>query len=134
MEISTDTKSIFSSPKRLTFIFLCLATLTLLYIKKSMIENETAAFEFMADQPAGSILSVRSTLQYITIPLIYAWKFTALGFVIWMGCFLFGYRVTFSQCWGIVLIAEFVFLIPELIKIIWFLVFQSDPNFYELRN
>ena len=98
-----------------------------------MIENETAAFEFMADQPAGSILFVRSTLQYISIPLIYAWKFTALGFVLWMGCFLFGYRVTFSQCWGIVLIAEFVFLIPELMKIIWFLFIQSDPNFYEIQ-
>jgi hypothetical protein len=106
MELSTETKSIFSLPKRQTFILICLATLILLFTKKSMIENETAAFEFMADQPAGSI---------------------------WIGCFLFGYRVTFSQCWGIVLVGEFVFLIPELIKIVWFLVIQSDPNYYEIQ-
>ena len=133
MENTIETKSVFALPKRQTFLLICLATLTVLFVKKSMIENETAAFEFMADQPAGSILFVRSTLQYISIPLIYAWKFTSLGFVLWMGCFLFGYRVTFSQCWGIVLIAEFVFLIPELIKIIWFLFIQSDPNFYEIQ-
>ena len=31
------------------------------------------------------------------------------------------------------LISEFVFLIPEVIKIVWFLVFQTDPNYYEIR-
>ena len=133
MEISTEHKSIFSLPKSQTFLLLCLATLTVLFVKKSMIENETVAFEFMADQPAGSVLALRSTLQYISIPLIYAWKFTSLGFVLWMGCFLFGYRVTFSQCWGIVIIGELVFLIPELIKIIWFLFIVRDPNFYDIQ-
>lgn len=110
-----------------------MATLTLLFIKKSMIENETAAFEFMADQPAGSILFVRSALQYFSIPFIYAWKFTVLGFVIWVGCFLFGYRVTYAQCWKIVLIAEFIFLVPELIKIFWFMFLVGDPTYYEIR-
>ncbi|NOT74610.1 MAG: hypothetical protein HOP08_06755 [Cyclobacteriaceae bacterium] len=133
MEVSNEQKSIFNTPKRQTFILLCLATLTLLYIKKSMIENETAAFEFLADQPAGSFLYIRSALQYFSIPLIYAWKFTVLGLVIWMGCFLFGYRVTYSQCWGIVLVAEYVFLIPELIKIVWFLVIYGDPNYYDIQ-
>ncbi len=133
MEILPEHKSIFAPPKRQRLLLLCLATLTLLFIKKSMIENETAAFEFMADQPEGSILYIRSALQYFSIPFIYLWKFTVLGFVIWVGCFMFGYRVTFSQCWGIVLSAEFVFLLPELMKITWFLGIQSDPNFYDIQ-
>lgn len=133
MESSDEQKSIFAAPKRQTFVLLCLATLTLLFIKKSMIEDNTAAFEFMADQPSGSILHLRSALQYLSVPFIYLWKFTSLGFVIWVGCFMFGYRVTFSQCWGIVVVAEFVFLIPEISKIIWFLVFQPDPNFYDIQ-
>ena len=128
-----EQESLFNLPKRQSFFLLCAATLTVLFIKKTMIENETAAFEFLADQPQGSMLYLRSVLQYLSIPLIYAWKFTALGFVIWVGCFLFGYRVTYNQCWTIVLIAEFVFLIPEIIKIIWFLVFDTDPNYYEIR-
>lgn len=133
METSSEEKSIFAVPKRQTLLLLCLATLTVLFIKKTMIENETAAFEFLADQPQGSILYLRSAFQYLSIPLIYLWKFTVLGFVIWVGCFLFGYRVTFSQCWGVVLVGEFVFLIPEIIKIVWFFAFQSDPNFYEIQ-
>ena len=130
MEILTEQKSVFNTPKRQTFVLLCLATLAVLFIKKSMIENETAAFEFMADKPD---LYIRSALQYFSIPLVYLWKCTVLGLVTWIGCFLFGYRVTFSQCWGIVLIAEFVFIIPELIKIFWFLGIQTDPNFYDIQ-
>jgi hypothetical protein len=133
MENLEAPKSIFTTPKRQTLLLLCLATLTVLFIKKSMIENETAAFEFLADQPEGSVLYLRSALQYVSVPLIYLWKFTVLGLVIWIGCFLFGYRVTYSQCWGIVLIGEFVFLLPELIKIVWFLFVKSDPNFYEIQ-
>jgi hypothetical protein len=127
-----DDSSIYSQSKRQLFLLLCLSTLALLFIKKSMIENETAAFEFLADQPAGSVLHLRSAVQYLSIPFIYAWKFTALGFVIWVGCFLFGYRVTYWQCWKIVLVGEFVFLIPELIKITWFFVVVRDPNFFEI--
>ena len=130
MEISSEENSVFNTPKRQTFVLLCLTTLAVLFIKKSMIENETAAFEFMADQ---TVLSVRSALQYFSIPLVYLWKLTVLDLVLWMGCFLFGYRVTFSQCWGIVLISEFVFIIPELIKIFWFLFIVPDPNFFDIQ-
>ena len=59
--------------KRVMFLFICVSTLLLLFVKKSFIENETAAFEFLANRPEGSVLAVRSALQYFSIPLIYAW-------------------------------------------------------------
>ena len=109
--------SLFSADKKLTFIVLCLISVLLLYIKKSFIENETAAFEFLQDRPEGMILRLISALQFFSIPFIYLWKFTVLGFVLWVGCFLFGYRITFSQCWSVVMAAEFIFILPELVKI-----------------
>jgi len=133
MEQSAEAKSIYEVPKRQVFLLLCLTTLALLFVKKSMIENETAAFEFLADQPEGSLLHIRSALQYLTIPVVYAMKFTVLALVVWIGCFLFGYRVTYSQCWGIVTVAEFVFAIPELIKVIWFLAIETDPTFFDIQ-
>ncbi|MBL7848381.1 MAG: hypothetical protein JNL40_13010 [Cyclobacteriaceae bacterium] len=132
MSSPVEHKSVYDHSKRQLFLLICLTTLAVLFVKKSMIENETAAFEFLADQPQGSVLYLRSALQYLSIPFIYLWKFTVLGFVIWVGCFLFGYRVTFSQCWQIVLVGEFVFLIPELIKIFWFFFIETDPNFFDI--
>jgi len=124
--------SLFSSDKRLTFITLCLISVLLLYIKKFFIEYETAAFEFLQDRPEGMILKLISGLQFLSIPFIYLWKFTVIGFVLWVGCFLFGYRITFSQCWSVVMAAEFVFIVPELIKIVWFLFVVPDPRLNEV--
>ncbi|HLT71554.1 MAG TPA: hypothetical protein VKZ75_02840, partial [Cyclobacteriaceae bacterium] len=67
------------------------------------------------------------------IPLVYLWKFTVIAFVIWVGCFLYGYRVTYSQCWGVVLVCEFIFLIPEVLKILWFMFIDTDPTIHDIR-
>lgn len=132
MQNENETKSIFATDKRLLFILLCLITLLLLYIKKSFIENETAAFEFLQDRPEGAILTLISTLQFISVPVVYLWKFTVIAFVIWVGCFMYGYRVTYSQCWGVVVGAEFIFFIPEVLKILWFLFVETDPLYTDI--
>lgn len=79
------------------------------------------------------VLRLISALQFFSIPFIYLWKFTVIGFVLWVGCFLFGYRITFSQCWSVVMAAEFVFILPELIKIGWFLLVNTDPSLREVQ-
>ena len=127
-----ETKSFFSADKRLLFLLLCLATLLLLYIKITFIENETAAFEFLQDRPEGMVLRLISTLKFLSVPFVYAWKFTVIAFVIWVGCFMFGYRVTYGQCWGVVIGAEYIFLIPEILKIIWFMTVQTDPSLSDI--
>lgn len=111
---------------------LCLISLLLLYIKISFIENETAAFEFLQDRPEGTVLQILNTLKFLSIPFVYLWKFTVIAFVIWVGCFMFGYRVTYRECWGVVIGAEFIFLIPEVLKITWFMVIQTDPTLNDI--
>jgi hypothetical protein len=133
MQTSNETKSIFATDKKLLFVLLCVLTLFLLYIKKSFIENETAAFEFLQDRPEGMVLKILSTLEFISIPFVYLWKFTVIAFVIWVGCFMFGYRVTYTQCWGVVIGAEFIFLIPEVLKIGYFFTIKTDPSYSEVR-
>jgi hypothetical protein len=133
MQNEIEGSSVFDSDKKLTFIVLCLISVLLLYLKKAFIENETAAFEFLQDRPEGAVLQMISALQFVSIPFIYLWKFTVIGFVLWVGCFMFGYRITFGQCWGVVMAAEFIFIIPELLKIGWFLFVRSDPTIPEIR-
>jgi hypothetical protein len=128
-----ETKSLFGADKRLLFLLLCLTTLLLLYIKISFIENETAAFEFLQDKPEGLILRIINALKFFSIPFVYLWKFTVIAFVIWVGCFMFGYKVTYWQSWGVVIGAEFIFLIPEVFKILWFMTVETDPTYEDIR-
>jgi hypothetical protein len=130
---SHETKSLFGADKKLLFVLLCLTTLLLLFVKISFIENETAAFEFLQDRPEGGILRLINTLKYLSIPFVYLWKFTVIAFVIWVGCFMYGYRVTYQQCWGVVIAAEFIFLAPEILKILWFMAIDTDPNYNDIR-
>ena len=130
----TDSPSLFGADKKLLFILLCLLTLLLLFIKINFIENETAAFEFLQDRPEGFILRIINGLKYFSIPFVYLWKVTVIGFVVWIGCFMFGYRVTFAQCWAVVLTAEYIFLIPEVLKILWFLFIEKDPSYHDIRS
>lgn len=127
-----ETKSFFASDKKLLFVLLCLATFLLLYIKITFIEYETAAFEFLQDRPEGMILRIISTIKFLSIPLVYLWKFTVIAFVIWVGCFMFGYRVSYAQCWSVVIASEFIFLIPEVLKIIWFMTVELDPTYNDI--
>lgn len=46
---------------------------------------------------------------------------------------MFGYKVSYSQCWSVALVAEFVFAMPELLKIIWFLFIDTDPTYYAVQ-
>jgi hypothetical protein len=133
MEDEREQSSIFLADKKLIFITLCQLSVLLLFVKKAFIENETAAFEFLQDRPEGMVLQMISALQFFSIPFIYLWKFTVIGFVLWIGCFLYGFRITFSQCWSVVMAAEFIFLAPEIIKIGWFMLVETDPSLYEVR-
>jgi hypothetical protein len=113
-------------------VLLCLSTLLLLYVKIAFIENETAAFEFLQDRPEGFVLRLLNAIKFLSVPFVYLWKFTVIAFVVWIGCFMFGYRVTYTQCWGVVIGAEYIFLIPEILKILWFMFVQSDPTLNDI--
>jgi hypothetical protein len=129
-----DQPSLFEADRKLTFILICLATYTLLYVKIAFIENETAAFQFLEDRPEGGVFQILNAIRVVSVPLVYAWKFTVIGFVVWVGCFMFGYRITFLQCFSLVIVSEFIFLLPELVKIFYFLFVETDPSFHEVRS
>jgi hypothetical protein len=120
--------------KRLQFfLLLCLISFLLLFIKKNFIEFEITAFQILDERGQLGLFKAISALQYFTIPIIYNTKFTFIAFIVWVGCFTFGYRVTYVNCWHIVMVSEIVFVLPELIKIIWFLVVETDPDFARVK-
>jgi len=115
------------------FLLLCLLTFLVLFIKKTFIEYQITAFQILDERGQLGLFKFISALQYMSIPAIYLLKFTFIAFFIWVGCFGFGYRVTYKECWHIVLVSEIVFILPELIKIFWFMFFETDPDFATVR-
>ena len=133
MHFEIKVREFFEIDKRLYFVFLCLITFLLLLIKKNYVESETAAFEVLESRGQIGVLNLINAFQYLTIPLYYIWKFTLIGLILWLGSFAFGYKISYRKCWQIAMIAETLFLIPEMLKIVYLTYVFTDPNLYDIR-
>ncbi|MEO0554433.1 MAG: hypothetical protein AAF149_14600 [Bacteroidota bacterium] len=131
--IQEDSSGFYDLNKWLYFLLLCLATFALLLIKKTFVENETMAFEILEERGQMGFFNMLSGLQYASIPVVYAYKFTITGFVLWVGCFLFGYKVTYGEAWHVAAVSESIFLVAELMKISWFMFFALEHTIYDIR-
>ncbi len=115
------------------FLLLCIATLLLLIVKKTFVEYETMAFEILEERGRMGLFHLISTLQYASIPVVYVYKFTIVAFVLWVGCFMFGYKVTYTNAWHVAAVSEGIFLVAELMKISWFMLFESNATIFDIR-
>jgi hypothetical protein len=115
------------------FLALCIVTFLVLFTKKALVENETVAFQILQEDGRFGLFQLFNTLQFIGIPLIYAYKATLIAFVLWVGSFMFGYKITYSQMWLIAIVGETVFLIPEFVKIMWFILIDYQPDIWEIK-
>lgn len=129
-----EKEGLYDVNKWVFFLIVCMVTLLLLLLKKNFVENETMAFEILEERGEMGVFKVINTLQYLSIPVVYLIKFTIIAFVIWIGCFMFGYKITFGDTWHIVVVSETIFFIPELLKILWFMFIQTEANYFEIRE
>lgn len=121
----------FSINGKAFFVVLCLLYFAAFLIKRMFIIDSIAAFEILQERGEMWLMDLFFGLQYLSVPVFLAWKFTITAFILWTGCFLFGYRVTYAQLWKLVMIMELVFVIPELLKVVWFTLFETDPTYHD---
>ncbi len=126
-------REFFDINKTVYFLFLCLATFLVLLMKKNFLEYETAAFQILESKGQIGVFQMINTLQYLSIPLVYLWKFTLIALLLWLGSFAFGYKIPFRKCWQVAMIAETIFLVPEAIKIVHFALGPNDPNLFDIK-
>lgn len=113
------------------FLVLCLLYFAVFMLKRMFILDSIAAFEILQERGEMWIMDVFFTLQYLSVPIFIAWKFTVTAFCLWVGCFMFGYKVYYNQLWKMVMIMELVFIIPEILKVLWFTLYQTDPTYHD---
>jgi len=133
MDFEKQVREFFDIDKRLYFIFLCLVTFFVLLMKKNFVELETAAFQVLESEGRMGILNIINAFQYFGIPIWYLWKFTIIGFILWLGSFAFGYKISYAKCWQIAMISETIFILPELMKVGHFTFGSADPTIFDIR-
>ena len=113
------------------FIAVCLVYIALLFVKRIFIIDTIAAFEVLNERGDLWVFDILYGIQYLSVPIFLGWKFTWTTLCLWIGSFMFGYRLHFNQLWKLVLLLEVVFFIPEIFKILYYTLFYSDPSYHD---
>lgn len=118
--------------KRIFFLVLSLLFILVRYVTNDLILEAVPGNEKIEAEGGFLIFHVFNTLGYVWTPLSILWKVTLSTFLIWAGSFGFGYKAPFVKIWKFALVAEMVFLIPELIKMVYFIVAIKDVGYQEI--
>ena len=123
----------FDFNSKLYFVLICVLMFIILFLKKAFLIEEITAFEVLDERGEMGIFNIFFALEYAVVPVFFAWRITVTTFLIWVGCFMFGYKLTFNKLWKLVLMLEIVFLIPEILKLLWFMTFETNPDYWDIR-
>ncbi|WP_428655089.1 hypothetical protein [Runella sp.] len=123
----------------LSLLFLALATFGIL--SNYILISDTLYFNTFAEQLTYEQIEAVITqtkewqwVGYALIPLIVLIKLTLITACLSLGVYFFTNHFSFKAAFRVALEAEFVFLIPVFLKIVWFAVFQTDYTLQDLQS
>lgn len=132
--LSQRIESLINFDKRIFFAFLVLLFFTIRYLINDIVLKSIPGFEQLEQEGSFTFFHIFNALNYIWTPFSLLWKFTVIAFVIWVGAFAWGYKVSFRMLWQFVLVAEVVFIFPELIKLLYFISPTDQLTLDQIRS
>lgn len=132
--LSKRTEEAINFDKRLFFILLVALFLLIRYLTDELILQSIPGYRQLEKEGAFSYFHLFNALGYLWTPFGLLWKFTLAAFTIWVGAFMGGYKLSFRKLWTFAMIAEMVFIFPELIRLLWFLVLEQPENFLAIQR
>jgi hypothetical protein len=132
--ISQRIQDIIDFDKRLFFLVLVILFLLIRYVTNDLILQSIPGYEQLEAEGSFTIFHIFNALNYLWTPFALLWKFTLTAFVIWTGGFAFGYKTSFVKLWQFILVAEIIFVFPELIKLIYFIQPSDSVTYLEVKN
>lgn len=120
--------------KRLYFFLLVLLFILVRFLTNTLIVEAIPDSQNLKNSGAFTFFYIFNTLEYIWTPFALLWKFTVVSFLIWLGAFALGYKVSYKELWKFALVAEIIFLIPELLRFLIFLNPDSSVTYLEIQE
>lgn len=120
--------------KRLFFVVLVMFYLMIRFVTNDIILESIPGYEKLSQDGSLTFFFIFNALHYIWTPFELLWKFTLTSFTIWTGVFILGYKVSFRAMWKFVLVAEFIFIFPELLKLLIFISPSGSISAQEIKD
>lgn len=132
--LSQRTEEIINFDKRIFFILLVAIFLIISYLTNELILQSIPGHGVLEQEGALTYFHIFNSLNYIWTPFAFLWKFTLTAFTLWIGGFMAGYKLSFKYLWQFTMIAEVIFIIPELLRLLWFVGVVEPENYQEIET
>lgn len=120
--------------KRVFFLFLVLTFLVIRYFTNTLILEAIPEADRLDAQGDLMFFHIFNTLNYIWTPFALLWKFTVIAFLFWSIGLMVGYKAHFKDLWRFALVAEVVFIFPELLRLLVYMNPSGSVNYLEIQN
>jgi len=136
----STTTNLFLRNKYSLYLILALSAIFFSYIIQTHIIDEDILINYYHDQMGYDrilqMIDVQKKwawLNYALLPIIYLVKFSLITFWILCGTIIFGFKIKYKSIFKLVLVAEFVWLLPSLILIVWFGLIDTSYTFTDVQ-
>ncbi|AFL84972.1 hypothetical protein Belba_2413 [Belliella baltica DSM 15883] len=120
--------------KRLFFVIIVLLYISIRFVTNDIILESIPGYEKLAQDGSLTFFFIFNALDYIWTPFALLWKFTLTSFTIWTGVFILGHKISFRSMWKFALVAEIVFILPELIKLLIYISPAESVSAQEIKD
>ncbi|WP_075350731.1 sulfate ABC transporter permease [Algoriphagus marinus] len=127
-------KELIDFDKRLYFLILVLLLLVIRYLTNTFILEAIPNYQELEAKGDFMFFHIFSFANYLWTPFGLLWKFTVIAFLFWVGGFMVGFKVPYKELWQFALVAEFVFVFPELIRLLVYLAPDSGVSYLEIQE
>ena len=122
------------------FVILCVSFFILDWLSQNLLHTEELLITSLSEQltvgQIERIIAFREKWQwagYGVVPVLLLLKISVIALLLEIGCFFFDKKLSYKQLFGIVLRAEFIFLLVPVCKLAWFYFFQKDFTIEDLQ-
>jgi hypothetical protein len=127
-------KEIIDFDKRVYFFLLVLIFLVIRYFTDLLVVEAIPESDRVSAEGGLTFFYIFNALNYLWTPLALLWKFTVISFLFWFGAFMLGYKVSYRELWQFALVAEVVFIFPELIRLLVYLEPNTGVTYKEIEE
>ncbi len=120
--------------KRIYFVLLVLIFLVIRYFTDVLVVDAIPESERIKAEGGLTFFYIFNALNYIWTPFALLWKFTVISFLFWFGGFMLGYKVSYKELWQFALVAEVVFIFPELIRLLVYIEPNTGVTYKEIEE
>ncbi|MBB6498979.1 hypothetical protein [Pedobacter cryoconitis] len=123
-------------------LYICLALLSIaitlifnmLLVTKKVYFNTYSQFDNTRVEEMFDFQHKYIWIGYLLIPVWLLIKTFVVSLTLQIGTLIQGFKLKFSQTLRVALMAEFIFILPQIIKLFWFLVVQKEYTLIDLQQ